>query len=141
MSWRERPLVVADAPAVVPFVALVMLIGSAVGRPGFLPVYRALRSLRLFRPDIFEDNPEPHRFAQTLGGLVLAASTAAFVGGSSTMGWILAWIVIGLAALNLFGGFCLGCAVYYWFTRWGVPGFTQSPPPGVIPGRRPTQRV
>ena len=120
---------IANAPIAVAFVAAVMLLGSAVGRPGFLPVYALLRSTRRFRPDVIEDNPEPHRFAQLLGGLVLAGSTAAFLGAATSLGWILSWIVIALAGLNLFGGYCLGCALYYWLARLGVPGFRRQPIP------------
>jgi hypothetical protein len=122
---------IADSPIVVAFVAAVMLAGSAVGRPGFLPVYRLLRSASLFRPDVIDDNPEPHRFAQLLGGVVLAGATAAFLGLAQGPGWILTWVVIALAGLNLFGNFCLGCAMYYWLARLGVPGF------GRLPIRRP----
>ena len=60
-----------------------------------------------------------------------------YLGGLSLLGWALAWLVIGLAALNLFAGFCAGCAVYYWLNRLQVPGFNQSAPEGVFPGLRP----
>ena len=40
-------------------------------------------------------------------------------------------------ALNLFAGFCAGCAVYYWLNRLQVPGFARTPPPGTFPGMRP----
>ena len=132
---------VADAPWLATFVGAVMLLGSALGRPGFLDVYRLLRAVRVLRPDVYQDHPEPHRFAQALGGLVLAGATAAFLTGIPIGGWILTWIVIALAGLNLFGGFCVGCAVYYWLARLKLPGFTQSPPDGVLPGRRPIQRA
>jgi len=42
-----------------------------------------------------------------------------------------------LAAVNLFAGVCVGCAIYYWLARLHVPGFSKSPPPGALPGRRP----
>jgi molybdopterin converting factor small subunit len=132
---------VANAAVLIPLVGFIMLLGSTLGRPGFVAVYGALRSTRLFRPEVYEDNPEPHRFAQTLGGIVLAASSAAFLAGLPSIAWFLAWVVIALAGLNLFGGYCLGCAVYYWLNRWGVPGFTQTPPPGVTPGRRPAGKA
>ena len=44
---------------------------------------------------------------------------------------------IALAALNLFAGFCVGCAVYYWLQKLGLPGFTRQPPAGIVPGMRP----
>lgn len=118
-------------------VGFVMLVGSLVGRPGFLFAYLGLNQMGLVTADIIIDHPQPHRFAQTVGGLFLAGSTIAWLVGAITLGWILAWVVIALAALNLFGGFCVGCAAYYWLHRLGLPGFGQSPPPGVTPGRRP----
>jgi hypothetical protein len=72
---------------------------------------------------------------------VLAGATAAFVTAHFSLGWVLTWVVIALAGVNLFGGFCVGCAVYYWLARWRIPGFTQSPPQGVFPGRRPTEHA
>jgi Domain of unknown function (DUF4395) len=72
---------------------------------------------------------------------VLAGATASFLAGIPIVGWILTWIVIVLAGLNLFGGFCAGCAVYYWLARLKLPGFTQSPPDGTLPGRRPLRRA
>jgi molybdopterin converting factor small subunit len=129
---------ILDAGWLAALVGGVMLVGSALGRPGFLPVYRLLRRLDWLQPDRLEDHNAPHRFAQTLGGAFLAAASAAFLSGAGTLGWALAWIVIALAALNLFGGFCVGCAVYYWLHRLGIPGFNQSPPAGTTPGRRPS---
>jgi hypothetical protein len=119
-------------------VALVMLLGALLGVPGFLPVYRyLLKPLRLARPHILPDNPEPHRFAQGLGGVFLAAASAALFLGASWLGWGLAGMVVFLAALNAFGGFCLGCFLYYWLGRLGLPGFRKQPPAGTFPGRAP----
>jgi hypothetical protein len=132
---------VFNAPVLVLLVMAVMLVGSAVGRPGFLPVYRAvLLRLGWVRPDPVADHPEPHRFAQTLGGSVLFGAGLALLLGASGLGWGLTWFVIFLAALNLFGGFCAGCFVYYWLSRLGVPGFSQSPPSNTFPGMRPKAR-
>jgi molybdopterin converting factor small subunit len=128
---------VADAPIVVGLTGLAMLIGSAAGRPGFAALYRAGRALGRLRPDRVRDNPQPHLFAQSLGGAFLALSLLCLAVGLSTAGWVLAWIVAALAALNLFGGFCVGCALYYWLSRAGVPGFTARPLPGAFPGRQP----
>ena len=83
------------------------------------------------------DNPEPHRFAQTFGAAVVFGGALALFGGLAALGWGLVWLVIALAALNLFGGFCVGCAMYYWLNRLKVPGFSKSPPPGSVPGMRP----
>jgi hypothetical protein len=129
---------VLDLPWLAGIVALVMLIGTAIGRPGFFFVYLGiLRPAGIVRPDPLEDNPEPHRFAQGFGGVVAALSAVLLFLGAAAAGWALAWLVIVLAALNLFAGFCTGCAVYYWLNRLQVPGFAKSPPAGTFPGMRP----
>ena len=79
------------------------------------------------KPDVIEDNPEPHRFAQGFGGTVLTVGVIALLVGQSLLGWALVWLVIALAALNLFLGFCAGCFVYYQLNRLGVPGFRYGP--------------
>ena len=132
---------VLNAPWLVAVVALVMLAGTAFKRPGFSPIYTGvLRRFGWVKPDVLKDNPEPHRFAQGFGGVVLVGSFLAFGLGSSVAGWALAWLVIALAALNLFAGFCVGCAVYYWLHSLKVPGFVKDPPADTFPGMRPKLR-
>jgi hypothetical protein len=116
---------VTDAKWLVTFVAAVMLIGTAMPHVAlFKAVYLyLLKPSKIVRPDVRADNPEPHLFAQGVGGTFLAAATIAFIANAATIGWVLTWIVIGLAALNLFAGVCVGCMMYYWFNRLGVPGF------------------
>ena len=108
----------------VAFVCAVMLVGTIWPGAGlFKLVYsRALKPLGWVKPDAIEDNPEPHLFAQGLGGVFLLASTASLLAGAAVAGWVLTWIVIVLAAVNLFLGFCVGCAVYYQLNRLGIPG-------------------
>ena len=67
---------------------------------------------------------------------MLLGSLALF-GGAATLGWGLVWMVTALAALNAFGGFCVGCFIYYWLGRLNMPGFRATPPPDTFPGRRP----
>jgi hypothetical protein len=129
---------IINTPLLVALVAVVMLGGTLLRRPGFAFLYsRLLRPLGWVRPDVIPDNPEPHRFAQGFGGTVVLASLLAMLGGLAALGWGLTWLVIALAALNLFAGFCAGCAVYYWLNRLRVPGFLKAPPPGTFPGLRP----
>lgn len=129
---------ILNTPPLVALVALFMLGGTLLGRPGFAFLYtRLLRPLGWVRPDVISDNPEPHRFAQGFGGTVVVGSFLALLSGLSSLGWALAWLVVGLAALNLFAGFCAGCAVYYWLNRLHVPGFFKAPPAGTFPGLRP----
>jgi len=113
----------------VAFVGLVMLLGTAVPQLSlFKQIYvQLLRPSRLIKPDIVPDNPEPHRFAQGLGGVFVALSVVALLAQIPAVGWALAWLVVALAALNLFLGFCAGCFVYYQLNRFNVPGFEHSP--------------
>lgn len=119
-------------------VALFMIVGTLVGKPGFGWLYtRVLRPLGWVKPDVLLDNPEPHRFAQGFGGVVVLVGWLALTAGASSLGWALTWLVVALAALNLFGGFCVGCAIYYWLNRLHIPGFFKAPPVNTFPGTRP----
>lgn len=111
------------------FVALVMLIGTVVPKLAlFQQIYhRLLKPNGLVKPDVVADNPEPHRFAQGFGGVVVALGVLALTLGSPLLGWALVWLVVVLAAANLFLGFCAGCFLYYQLNRLGVPGFDRSP--------------
>ena len=129
---------VADAPGLVLIVGALMLLGTALGSPAFAGIYRLLRATGRLRADTVLDNPEPHRFAQLLGGVVLSVSTLAFFLNAANAGWVLVALVVALAGVNLFAGVCVGCALYYWLARFRVPGFSKAPPPGTLPGRRPT---
>lgn len=120
---------VLNAPSLVAFVCAVMVIGTLIPSAGlFKAVYfYALKPTGIAKPDVKRDNPEPHLFAQGVGGVFLLASSLALFAGQSVLGWVLAWIVVALAALNLFGGICVGCIMYYALNRLGVPGFTKAP--------------
>lgn len=129
---------VLRAPILAAFVGLVMGLGSALKVPGFIFMYKyVLKPLGWIRPDVLNDNPEPHRFAQFLGFVFMTAGSIALFSGASVLGWGLVWLVVALAALNAFGGFCVGCAVYYWLGRLNLPGFTKQPPAGTFPGMKP----
>lgn len=118
---------VLDTPLLVAFVSAVMIIGTIWPNAGlFKRIYRhVLLPARIVRPDVIPDNPEPHLFAQGLGGAFTALSTLALLAGVTGIGWALAWLVIVLAGLNLFAGWCAGCTIYYWLNRLGVPGFVH----------------
>jgi len=127
-----------ELPLMAGFVGLVMAAGTLLKQPGFGVVYRmVLKPLGVLRPALVEDNPEPHLFAQGFGAAVTLSGALALLTGFDLLGWSLVWLVIALAGLNLFAGFCVGCAMYYWLNRMHVPGFSRSAPPGIKPGMRP----
>ena len=120
---------VLDSIWLAAFVGVVMLVGTAVPALSlFKRIYQhGLRPAGLIKPDVIVDNPEPHRFAQGFGGVVVALAVISLLAGLSVLGWGLVWLVIALAALNLFLGFCAGCFVYYQLNKLGLPGFRVSP--------------
>lgn len=133
---------ILELPWLVLLVAAVMALGTALRQPGFGFVYRRLlKPLNLVKADPLQDNPEPHRFAQGFGAVVLATGSIVLLAGASIIGWGLVWLVIFLAGLNLFVGFCAGCAMYYWLGRLEVPGFVKAPPAETYPGMRPKAKA
>jgi hypothetical protein len=129
---------ILNLPILAAFVALVMGLGSAFQVPGFLPIYKNILKPRgWMKPDLLDDNPEPHRFSQLLGFIFMTAGSIALFLGAAVLGWSLVWLVVALASLNAFGGFCVGCAIYYWLARFNLPGFGKQPPAGTFPGMKP----
>ena len=129
---------ILNQPWLAAFVALVMGIGSALKTPGFGIIYKSILKPRgWMKPDVLDDNPEPHRFSQILGFVYMTGGSVALFLGAGALGWGLVWLVVALAALNAFGGFCVGCAIYYWLARLNVPGFGKQPPAGIFPGMKP----
>lgn len=120
---------VLDVWPLVAFVAAVMAVGTAIPSAGlFKAIYFAvLRPAGLVKPVVRLDHPEPHLFAQGVGSAVLTAAVIAFLANAAGIGWALSWLVIALAALNLFAGICVGCLMYYGLHRMGVPGFVHAP--------------
>lgn len=128
---------IADLPLLALLVALAMLMGTLFQKPGFIAVYRALKKAGIVSPEVLKDNIEPHQFAQGFGAAVLLLSYAASSVGLHLVGWVLVWVVVVLAGVNLFLGFCVGCAVYYWLNRLGLPFFRRQAPVDRLPGARP----
>jgi hypothetical protein len=109
---------VLDVRVMVPAVAVVLLAGAALGpRWGpFLRLYSEVIRPRLRPPAELED-PRPPRFAAAVGVLFLAASTVAFMAGSSAVGWGLALVVAVLAGLAAATGICVGCEIWLVLAR------------------------
>ena len=108
-----------DQPWLVAFVCAVMAIGTAFPQAAlFQRIYRdVLRPAGLLKPDLHDEDAAPHRFAQGMGAAVLLIATIALFAGAPVLGWGLSFVVIALAAVNLFFGFCAGCFVYFQLQR------------------------
>lgn len=118
---------VLDNPWLVAVAALCQLIGATGVRwAPFALVYSLLvRPLGILKPNVQPDHHAPHRFASLVGGVLDAAAAVLLFLGAPVAGWILAWIVIVLANLNVWAGFCMGCWMYYALSRLGLPGFRR----------------
>lgn len=129
---------IVDSPWLVGLVALVMAVGTAWPRWGlFQLIYRTVLRDRIVKPEVLVDNPEPHRFSQGFGALVLMVALGLFATDLAAAAWVVTGVVILLAAINLFAGFCAGCFLYYWLARLEVRGFTATPVEGTAPGMIP----
>ena len=112
-----------NQPYLVLFVGLVLAVGVIFPNATlFKQIYlKLLKPNGLLKPNVIDDNPAPHQFAQGVGSFfLLSSSFALLVLNAVVLGWVLTWIVIILAAINLFFGFCAGCFVYYQLDRFGL---------------------
>ena len=133
---------ILNVPAISLGVGLVMALGTIFGKPGFYPIYAGiLKPLKWVKPEVILDNPETHRFAQGFGTVVLLAGSVALLAGQPILGWSLVWLVIVLASLNAFAGFCAGCFVYYQLAKLKLPGFSKNAPDGIFPGLKPKASI
>jgi hypothetical protein len=123
---------------IVLFVVLAFALGSTVGVwvvlavsvslgigaafPGKGPFQLFYRNLLLptglVKPLRRPDDPAQHRFAQGMGASFLLLATIALFAGVDVLGWILAFIVVTLALVNLLFGFCAGCFVFLQINRF-----------------------
>jgi hypothetical protein len=118
-----------NQPYLALFVGLVMAVGTVFPNLAlFKQVYlQLLKPNNLLKPQVINDDPTPHQFAQGFGSLfLLAGSSLLLVFNNPLAGWILAWIVIILAGVNLFLGFCAGCFMYYQLDRIGLIPHPQT---------------
>ncbi|MDR7452775.1 MAG: DUF4395 domain-containing protein [Armatimonadota bacterium] len=112
----------ADLPWLAGLLALVLAVATA--RPSwglFRGIYqRLVLPLGWLRPNLVDDEPAPHRFAQGVGAAFLAAGWIALTARAAVAGWTLVLLVAVLAMVNVVFNFCAGCFVYYQLRRAGL---------------------
>ncbi len=115
-SYFFRPALV-----LIPLLAVVLLLGTFAPRLAlFKQIYfKVLKPLGVVKPRPVQDRPEPHNFAQGLGGVFLAISSA-FLLPLPVLGLAIALLVAVLAFVNLAFGYCLGCQIYYQLGKRGL---------------------
>jgi hypothetical protein len=111
-----RPLLV-----LIPLLAIVLLLGTFAPQLAlFKQIYfNILKPRGIVKPRPVQDRPEPHNFAQGMGGVVLAVASALLV-PLPVAGLALALLVAVLAFVNVAFGYCLGCQIYYQLGKAGV---------------------
>jgi hypothetical protein len=111
-----RPLLV-----LIPLLAVVLLVGTFAPQLALFKqfYFQVLKPRGIVKPRPVQDRPEPHNFAQGLGGVFLAVASA-FVLPVPVIGLALALLVAVLAFVNLAFGYCLGCQIYFQLGKRGL---------------------
>ena len=119
-----RPLMI-----LIPLLAIVLLAGTFAPQLALFKqlYFKVLKSRGIVKPRPVADRPEPHNFAQGLGGVFLAISsvllylgTPAYGAFVPVLGLAIALLVAVLAFVNLAFGYCLGCQIYFQLGKRGL---------------------
>jgi len=117
------------ALVLIPLLAIVLLLGTFAPQLALFKqlYFKVLRPRGIVKPRPVQDRPEPHNFAQGLGGVFLAISSVFLYAGTPTYGYALlviglalALLVAVLAFVNFAFGYCLGCQIYYQLGKRGL---------------------
>ena len=105
----------------IPLLAIVLLLGTFAPQLAlFKQVYfKVLKPRGIVQPRPVLDRPEPHNFAQGLGGVFLAIASL-FLLPVPVIGLALSLLVAVLAFVNLAFGYCVGCQIFFQLERRGV---------------------
>jgi Domain of unknown function (DUF4395) len=106
-----------------------LAVGLTLGRRFCLP---CLAYFELVQPRFGEgplEDARPPRFANLVGTIFLAAATASYPAGLTTLGAVLGGLVAGLALLAAVTGFCTGCEAYKLGTFFLGRPFVSCPLP------------
>jgi Domain of unknown function (DUF4395) len=116
-----KPLLV-----LIPLLAVVLLLGTFAPQLALFKqlYFKVLKPRGIVRPRVVQDRPEPHNFAQGLGGVFLLVSSA-FLLPLPVVGLAVALLVAVLAFINLAFGYCVGCQIYF---QLGRAGFIKATP-------------
>jgi uncharacterized protein DUF4395 len=114
----------------IPLLAVVLLVGTFAPQLALFKqlYFKVLKPAGIVKPRPVQDRPEPHNFAQGLGGVFLAISSVlvflpvdAQTGVVTVaLGLAIALLVAALAFVNLAFGYCLGCQIYFQLGKRGL---------------------
>lgn len=125
LKFNQFTVVLVTALAVtLTLPALTLVLGAAMLTGALIPhlsplkaAYRLLGPVLHLQPEVVDEDPRAHHFAQGVGGTFLLASAALTFAGLQAAGVVLGVIVIALAALNLSRSICVGCLMYFQYRR------------------------
>jgi len=105
----------------IPLLAIVLLLGTFVPQLALFKqlYFQVLKTRGIVKPRPVQDRPEPHNFAQGLGGVFLTVASVLLL-PFEIAGLALALLVAVLAFVNLAFGYCLGCQIYYQLGKRGL---------------------
>jgi hypothetical protein len=105
----------------IPLLAIVLLVGTFAPQLALFKqlYFKVLKPRGIVKPRPVQDRPEPHNFAQGLGGVFLVVASA-FLLPVPVIGLALALLVAVLAFVNLAFGYCLGCQIYFQLGKRGL---------------------
>ncbi|TMD00399.1 MAG: DUF4395 domain-containing protein [Chloroflexi bacterium] len=111
-----RPILV-----LIPLLAVVLLLGTFAPQLALFKqmYFKVLKPRGIVKPRPVQDRPEPHNFAQGLGGVFLAISSVLLL-PVPVLGLALALLVAVLAFINLAFSYCVGCQIYYQLGKAGL---------------------
>ena len=107
--------------ALIPLLGIVLLLGTFVPQLALFKqlYFKVLKPAGIVKPRPVQDRPEPHNFAQGLGGVFLAVASV-FLIPLPVVGLALALLVAVLAFVNLAFGYCLGCQIFFQLEKRGL---------------------
>ena len=111
---------ILNEPVIAFILGLIMVSGAFFPRLAvFQQLYhKILKPSGWVKPELVNEFSNPHQFASAMGGtIVLIASVLIIYTDFTITGWSLILLVALLALTNFVLGFCMGCFIYFQFSK------------------------
>ena len=111
---------IMNEPGIGLFLGLIMVSGVFFPRLAVFQQFyhKILKPSGWVKPDLLNELSNPHQFASAMGGTMVLIATALITFTSFEFaGWTLILLVALLALTNLVLGFCMGCFIYFQFSK------------------------
>src|ERR1700681_2255422 len=109
------------ALVLIPLLSIVLLLGTFAPQYALFKqfYFKVLKPRGIVKPRPVQDRPEPHNFAQGLGGVFLVVASA-FLLPVPVIGLAFGVLVPVFAFINLAFGYCVGCQIYFQLGKRGL---------------------